>query len=87
MTKDQIQKMKHCLGIVWSASGKETEPNKTYRTALKSNRNHFQHPKDSDWEDLATKGYASRGEAIGTPYYYVTEEGKDALRELGYIFN
>lgn len=87
MTKEQIQKMKHCLGIIWSASRKETEPGKRYRPKVTSYRNFYHINQDDDWDGLVDKGFAVKDTSSpNLSYYYVTEEGKNELKSIGYIF-
>jgi hypothetical protein len=86
ISDSQIYKMKHALGISYSKSGKNTIPNKVYRPKLNSYRNYYQISQCNEWDDLVLKNLAVKGESIGMNYYFVTSEGIEYLKDLGYKF-
>lgn len=86
ITEEQIQKMKHALGISYDKKNRQVVPNKIYRPKLKSYRNHYQIDQCDDWDDLVSKGFAKKKEALGMNFYLVAADGIDHLKELGYQF-
>lgn len=86
LTQEQIQKMKHALGILHDQKNREVIANKIYRPKLKSYRNHYQIDQCNDWDDLVEKGLAKKRDAFSLNFYLVTTEGIDYLQELGYRF-
>lgn len=84
--EDGVHKMLHALGISYSKSGKEVQPYTNYKPKLVSQRNHYQASNDDDLEKLVTLGYATKSEALNLNYYFVTTEGMEYLRGMGYRF-
>ena len=80
---DHISKMLHALGISYH-NDDVLIPNKRYRPYPTSYRNHYQIKIDEDWEEMIKLGYADKGTSIDLNYYYVTKEGKEYLKEMGY---
>lgn len=87
LTESQLHKIKHALGISHDHNGNYTIPKKIYRPKLQAYRNYYQIKQCDDWDDLVEKGLAVKGESIGLNYYFVTAEGIQYLKDLGYRFN
>jgi len=70
---EQLQKMKHALGLT-----RIDKPNESYR-------NYYNTDEDADWEDLVTRGYAERQGVngyAGSFIYRVSERGKELLKQI-----
>jgi len=84
----KIQVLLHALGI--SHIGSEyIQPNKKYLSYSISYRNYFQDSSDEIWDKHVQDGYAKfvKGSASWQDCYFVTENGKQYLRDLGYKWN
>jgi len=86
ISDNQIRMMLHALGIEYTRNGERTIPNKTYRPKLNAYRNYYQINNDADWNDLVDKELAVQGTHIGQNYYFVSHDGIEYLRSLGYRF-
>lgn len=83
----KIRIMLHSLGISHSPIGNDyIQPNKRYSPYPTSYRNYYQISSCDDWDALVKDGYAKFIDADESfrQYYYVTREGKEYLRSLGY---
>lgn len=83
--EDGIGKMLHALGISHVKSGDYFQPNKRYNPYPKSYRNYFQVDDDADLNEMVENGYVEKTiSSLNLPFYYVTSDGKDYLKSLGY---
>lgn len=81
-----IRLMLHALGISHHRNGDYTEPNKRYSPYPTSHRNYYQTSNCEDWNSLVGKNFAvyRKGQESWQDCYFVTDEGKKYLKELGY---
>jgi len=79
-----IRNMLHAMGISHSSTNDYVQPNKRYSPYPTSYRNYYQVEECPLWDILVDKGHAIKDKSLGMGYYYVTEEGKEYLRSLGY---
>ena len=84
--KKLIRIMLHALGISNLNNGNYVQPFRRYSPYPTSHRNYYQISACEDWDAHVQKGYATfrKGEQSYRDYYFVTEKGKQYLRELGY---
>ncbi len=85
VAENRVRVMLHALGISY-ANNEDTQPNKRYSPYPTSHRNYYQTSNCEDWNFLVDKGFAiyRKGEASWQDCYFVTEDGKTHLKELGY---
>lgn len=87
LTNEQIDDMLHALGIDYiRKTGKKIEPNKKYRPMPLSFRNYYQQKDNKSWNELVNLGFATYRESENNwqCVYFVSQKGKDKLKELGY---
>lgn len=82
----KVRVMLHALGIANLNNGRYIQPNTRYSPYPTSHRNHFQESNNSTWDELVELGYARYidSEHDWMRYYYVTEEGEEWLKKIGY---
>ncbi len=78
--------MLHALGVSHDSSGIEIRRGVRYKNPERSYRNHYVVKDSPAWNDLVDKKLADMAVAMGSSYYYVTVEGKEYLKEIGYCF-
>ena len=85
LSQEQIENMLHALGL--RVHGEFIVSHKRYRPLARSSRNHFAVKADKSWDDLVDKGLAKKSVSIDVPYYKVTSQGINYLKDtLGYQF-
>lgn len=77
--------MLHALGISHVKS-EYTQPNRRYSPYPTSYRNYYQISNCKDWNSLVDEGLAvyQKGKEYWQDCYFVTDKGKEYLKELGY---
>ena len=85
LTEIQIDNMLHCLGISYTRGNDKVLPNKRYSPYPTSYRNYYQTSDNESWNDLVQKELAIKTKnGLDLIYYFVTDKGKDHLKEIGY---
>ena len=87
LTEEQIDDMLHALGIDYiRKTGKKIKPNKRYRPMPLSFRNYYQEKDNKSWNELVKQELATciKSENSWQCVYFVSQKGKDTLKQLGY---
>ena len=86
INKEQLEDMLHSLGIEYTSKNIKVEPKKRHNPLPVSCRNYYQQKNNESWNKLVSLGYAEyrKGENEWQCFYFVTQKGKQYLKELGY---
>ena len=86
VSRFQIDKMLHSLGISYISNGEKIKPNKRYSPYPSSYRNYYQISQCDDLDYLVEIGFAffKKGEKGWQDCYFITKKGKDYLKQIGY---
>jgi hypothetical protein len=81
-----IRVMLHALGIADVKNGDYLQPNKRCSPYPTSHRNYYQTEQCDIWDELVKNGFAEyrKSKEIWQCFYFVTKEGKEHLKSLGY---
>ena len=82
----KIRLMLHTLGISHSKNGDYIQPNKRYSPYPTSYRNYYQTSQDDLCDTLVEAGLVEfvKGNKDWQDFYFITEQGKQYLRKIGY---